>query len=62
MVEAGIPQFDVDMWVGMFARSDTPRDIVDKLYQETQKAIQKSRSFRKAHDSRWPTDAEDVAG
>jgi tripartite-type tricarboxylate transporter receptor subunit TctC len=40
VAEAGIPQFDFDMWVGMFVPSKTPKAIVDKLYQETRKALQ----------------------
>jgi tripartite-type tricarboxylate transporter receptor subunit TctC len=40
VAEAGIPQFDFDMWVGMFVLTKTPDSIIDKLYQETKKAIQ----------------------
>jgi tripartite-type tricarboxylate transporter receptor subunit TctC len=40
VAEAGIPQFDFDMWVGVFVPSKTPQAIIDKLYQETRKAIQ----------------------
>jgi tripartite-type tricarboxylate transporter receptor subunit TctC len=40
VAEAGIPQFDFDMWVGMFVPSRTPDSIIEKLHQETRKAIQ----------------------
>ena len=39
-VEQGVPDSDYDFWVGMFVPSSTPRDIVDKLYAETAKALQ----------------------
>lgn len=38
--EAGIPDFDFDMWVGMFAPANTPKPIIDKLYKATAKAVQ----------------------
>lgn len=38
--EAGFPNFKFDMWVGMFVAAKTPKGIVDRLYQETRKAIQ----------------------
>lgn len=37
--EAGFPNFKFDMWVGMFVAAKTPKAIVDRLYQETKKAI-----------------------
>lgn len=39
-IEAGYPESDFDFWVGMFVPSKTPRDIVEKLYQETRKAAE----------------------
>lgn len=38
-VELGVPESDYDFWVGMFVPAETPRDIVDKLYRETAKAL-----------------------
>jgi tripartite-type tricarboxylate transporter receptor subunit TctC len=38
-LEAGIANSDYNFWVGMFAPSKTPRDIVDRLYKETAKAL-----------------------
>jgi tripartite-type tricarboxylate transporter receptor subunit TctC len=38
-VELGVPDSDYDFWVGMFVPAETPRDIVDKLYRETVKAL-----------------------
>ena len=39
-LEAGIPNSDYNFWVGMAVPSKTPRAIVTKLHQNTQKAIQ----------------------
>ena len=39
-LEAGIPNSDYNFWVGMMVPAKTPRDIVDKLYQNTLKALQ----------------------
>jgi tripartite-type tricarboxylate transporter receptor subunit TctC len=38
-VEAGVPGSDYVFWIGMLAPSKTPRPIVTRLYQETQKAL-----------------------
>jgi tripartite-type tricarboxylate transporter receptor subunit TctC len=38
-IEAGYPNSDYNFWVGMFVPVKTPRDIVEKLYQETRKAL-----------------------
>lgn len=38
-IEAGVPNSEYNFWVGMFVPSKTPRDIVQRLYQETQKAL-----------------------
>ncbi|MEI6204221.1 MAG: tripartite tricarboxylate transporter substrate-binding protein, partial [Enhydrobacter sp.] len=38
-MELGVPESNYDFWVGMFAPSGTPREIVDKLYAETVKAF-----------------------
>ena len=37
--EIGIPAAAYAFWNGVFVPVKTPRDIVDRLYQETQKAI-----------------------
>ncbi len=39
-LEAGIPNSDYNFWVGMAVPSKTPRDIVNRLHQETAKAIE----------------------
>jgi tripartite-type tricarboxylate transporter receptor subunit TctC len=39
-LEAGIPSSDYNFWVGMAVPSKTPKAIVTKLHQNTQKAIQ----------------------
>lgn len=38
-IEAGVPDSDYNFWVGMFVPARTPRDIVQRLYQETAKAL-----------------------
>ena len=38
-LELGIPNSDYNFWVGMFAPAKTPRDTVNRLYQETVKAL-----------------------
>ena len=39
MHEAGITNFDMDSWAGMFAPANTPRDIVTRLNAELRKII-----------------------
>ena len=36
-VEAGYPNSDYNFWIGMWVPVKTPRDVVEKLYQETRK-------------------------
>ena len=38
-LEAGIVDSDYNFWVGMFVPSKTPRDIVNRLHQETARAL-----------------------
>jgi tripartite-type tricarboxylate transporter receptor subunit TctC len=38
-LEAGVPNSDYNFWVGMFAPAKTPRETVNRLYQETLKAL-----------------------
>ena len=38
-IEAGIPSSDYNFWVGMFVPAKTPHGIVDRLYDETSKAL-----------------------
>jgi tripartite-type tricarboxylate transporter receptor subunit TctC len=39
-LEIGFANSDYNFWIGMFVPMKTPRDIVDRLYQETHKAAQ----------------------
>ena len=39
-LEAGYPNSDYTFWTGMFLPAKTPREIVDRLHQEAQKALQ----------------------
>ena len=38
-LELGVPNSDYNFWVGLFMPSGTPREILDRLYAETAKAI-----------------------
>jgi tripartite-type tricarboxylate transporter receptor subunit TctC len=38
-IEAGYPNSDYNFWIGMFVPAKTPRDIIDKLYEATRKAM-----------------------
>ena len=38
-LELGIAESNYNFWVGMFVPAGTPRDIVDRLYRETEKAL-----------------------
>ena len=38
-IEAGYPNSDYNFWVGMFVPVKTPREIVDRLYEATRKAM-----------------------
>ncbi len=39
MMEAGVPQFDVSNWYGLFAPVGTPKAVVDRLYREVAEII-----------------------
>jgi tripartite-type tricarboxylate transporter receptor subunit TctC len=39
VAEQGVPGFDAGSWQGFFVPANTPRDIVQRLYQETKKAL-----------------------
>ena len=39
IAEAGVPGYEATSWNGFAVRAGTPRAIVDRLYQETRKAI-----------------------
>ena len=38
-LEAGVPNSDYNFWVGMFAPARTPRETINRIYQETVKAL-----------------------
>ncbi|MBY0271322.1 MAG: tripartite tricarboxylate transporter substrate binding protein [Burkholderiales bacterium] len=48
--EAGYPEFRMSIWYAMFAPANTPRDIISKLSQEAQKALD-SKELRQTLDS-----------
>ncbi|QYY32239.1 tripartite tricarboxylate transporter substrate binding protein [Cupriavidus pinatubonensis] len=37
--EAGVPNYEVSTWYAMWVPKGTPKDIVDRLYTETEKAL-----------------------
>lgn len=37
--EAGVPGYEVSTWYAVFAPKGTPKDVVDKMYAEVQKAL-----------------------
>jgi tripartite-type tricarboxylate transporter receptor subunit TctC len=39
-LEAGYPDSDYNFWIGMLVPRGTGRDVIDRLYQETSKALQ----------------------
>ena len=39
-IEAGVPESDLDFWVGAFVPKQTPRDVVAKMQAEIAKAIE----------------------
>src|SRR4051794_36883908 len=39
-IEAGVPESDLDFWVGCFVPKKTPRDVVAKMHAEIVKAIE----------------------
>ena len=48
--EAGYPNFKMSIWYAMFAPADTPRDIINKLSSEAQKALD-SKELRQTLDA-----------
>lgn len=48
--EVGFPDFKMSIWYAMFAPAGTPRDIITKLSQEAQKALD-SKDLRQTLDS-----------
>jgi tripartite-type tricarboxylate transporter receptor subunit TctC len=38
-LEAGFPDSDYNFWMGLFVPAKTPRTVIERLYQETQKAL-----------------------
>src|SRR5260221_253608 len=40
IAEGGLPGFDYNLWIGMFAPAGTPADIVDKINADVTRALQ----------------------
>ena len=62
--EAGIPDFRMSIWYGMFAPAGTPREVIARLHQEIVKALE-SPDLRKRMDTMsidpWPGTPEQMA-
>jgi tripartite-type tricarboxylate transporter receptor subunit TctC len=39
VAEQGVPGYDTGSWQGFFVPANTPRDVVQRIYQETKKAL-----------------------
>ena len=39
MAEAGLPEYEISFWYGFFVPAGTPREVIQRLYQETSKAL-----------------------
>jgi tripartite-type tricarboxylate transporter receptor subunit TctC len=39
VAESGLPQYDYEVWFGLWAPKNTPEAVVEKLYAEVQKAL-----------------------
>jgi tripartite-type tricarboxylate transporter receptor subunit TctC len=39
LAEAGVPGYDMSLWIGLFAPAGTPRDIVGKLSAEVARIV-----------------------
>jgi tripartite-type tricarboxylate transporter receptor subunit TctC len=39
MAEAGMPDFDTSLWLGLLAPADTPRPVIEKLADAAHKAM-----------------------
>jgi tripartite-type tricarboxylate transporter receptor subunit TctC len=42
MTEAGVPEYSIAFWYGLFVPAGTPPEIVKKLYEATTAAAQKA--------------------
>jgi tripartite-type tricarboxylate transporter receptor subunit TctC len=46
-IESGVPESDLDFWVGAFVPKRTPRDVVAKMQSEIAKAIESPATMQK---------------
>ena len=58
-IEAGYPNSAYNFWIGMWVPVKTPRDVVEKLYQETRKALDLKEVQEQAHGARQRAGADD---
>jgi tripartite-type tricarboxylate transporter receptor subunit TctC len=50
IAESGLPGYDVGTWYGVFAPANTPREIVDLLAREIQKAVRDPKFVQQMHN------------
>jgi tripartite-type tricarboxylate transporter receptor subunit TctC len=51
MAEQGLPGFDVPIWFGLMAPAGTPQPIIDKLHQETVRALTANDALKRLGDA-----------
>jgi tripartite-type tricarboxylate transporter receptor subunit TctC len=39
MAEAGVPDFDTSLWLGLLAPADTPKPVIDRLNDAARKGM-----------------------
>jgi tripartite-type tricarboxylate transporter receptor subunit TctC len=58
MAEAGIPDFDTSLWLGLAAPAGTPSPVIEKLADAAHKAMQSPESVEKLRTQGYePLDA-----
>ena len=60
IAESGLPGFDYNLWVGLFAPAGTPADIVDKIARDIARALADARGQGAADRARRRGDADDA--
>lgn len=59
LAEAGVPGYEGDAWIGLMMPAGTPREAVERLHQEVQKALQQP-EFRERLAQQGMTPIEDT--
>lgn len=48
VTEAGLPNFELEAWVGLFAPAGTPKDVIDKLSASVKQALESPEAKQRA--------------